>query len=118
LTVTLPGFSDLVWSTWDYNYQHTGTTEQQFWFMMLYPIRDNNDFEWSQGYRETYEFSHVTSVYPLLKTNQFMVNDNTMDTYNNIPNFSHFISNNTWPALKAELGRDRTLPICWQTELN
>jgi hypothetical protein len=118
LTVTLPGYSDLVWSTWDYNYQHTGTTEQQFWFMMLYPIRANNDFEWSQGYRDTFEFSHVTSVYPLLKTNQFMVNDDTMATYNTIPNFSYFISNNTHPILKAELGRDRTLPICWQTELN
>jgi len=119
LTVTLPGYSDLVWSTWDYNYQHTGTTEEQFWFIMLYPQRANNDFEWSQGYRETYEMSHVTSVYPTIKTNQWMIFDDTAGTYTTMPsNFSYFLENNTWPVMKLSFADDRTLPIVWQTELN
>jgi hypothetical protein len=119
LTVTCPGYSDLVWSTWDYDYQHTGTTEEQFWFIMLYPQRANNDFEWSQGYRETYEMSHVTSVYPTIKTNQWMIFDDTAGTYTTMPsNFSYFLENNTWPVMKLSFANDRTLPIVWQTELN
>jgi hypothetical protein len=119
LTVTCPSYSDLVWSTWDYNYQHTGTTEEQFWFIMLYPQRANNDFEWSQGYRETYEMSHVTSVYPTIKTNQWMIFDDTAGTYTTMPsNFSYFLENNTWPVMKLSFANDRTLPIVWQTELN
>ena len=120
LTVTLPGYSDLVWSTWDYNFQHTGTTEEQFWFMMLYPTRANNDFEWSQGYRENYQRSHITTVSPIVRTNQWQIFDNNTSAYTTIPsNWEYWTGTpstfNNPP--KLSFADDRVLPICWQSEL-
>ena len=117
LTVTCPGYSDLIWMTWDYNFTNTTGAEAQFWFMLLYPIRLNNDFEFSQGYRDIYYWTGPTTVYPQLWSNQFQPFDTTNDTYDDIPDWSYFVSNNNWPTLKAVLNLDRVLPICWQTDM-
>jgi len=117
LTVTCPGYSDLIWMTWDYNFTNTTGVEAQFWFMLLYPIRLNNDFEFSQGYRDIYYWTGPTTVYPQLWSNQFQPFDTTNDTYDDIPDWSYFVSDNNWPTLKAVLNLDRVLPICWQTDM-